>query len=740
MSARNTTPSNAITVDTMPSISDKPVLSLELEQQEQLEQWNQPVSMHSVQSAQSALAQPAASQSAPSQSAPTPVQLDTESTRVTSEASPTDNKAGNTGIEVKREVTDAACIEDHFFFSCWSYVVSALNEKLCLGDLTAILQVPVISREIRRDDCQFTNFTLWRLNQTDILLDVDINIENLTVTGKDGDYTSSFALYASLWFNADSDFQCELEEMGALANKPDRSYWKLDRNLVPILSREGIEAAAEEIWRARLKEALVDHDQRRAFRLVDAYKLKVKRLRLAGYTDLDHVLFFRTGKIMVQGEVEKGSKKLPPPHEEEVAANTIVLNTAMDPHDDYTLALYKACFEYEWLYAYYAFNNCTDTRPDMLGKKVVTAPEGKVIREPMDFIPGISYMGGFALMMPDSIMQDKVWREYQKASVEKSVNGYINHDGMKYHRVIRTIAEEYVLCPFRVKQRIVQMGKLTARGALNYDPDLGAYFLPFCFSVDEMPNRRTKFDDVEWDGTPTYSITRGRLLKLYKSSEQFRALMSTGDFAFIDGLVCLNDTEALKKSGSGFMMMPTANANVHRYCLRFFTNYVHGNSVYRFNMDDFKKKCAPLLSHHSAATLREQKVYKQNLIDNCPATFPEALKYLMLNRQWGRMDAATLSKRSGLSESTIAAYLSDEKICYELDKVVAICVALNLPPWQSSLLMDRAGLIVPHTGSRAHYGMIIDCLYMDPVKTVQAFLKRNKIATLELDVIFTTTR
>ena len=98
MSARNTTPSSAITVDTMPSISDKPVLSLELEQQEQLEQWNQPVSMHSVQSAQSALAQPAASQSAPSQSAPTPVQLDTESTRDTSEASPTDNKAGNTGI------------------------------------------------------------------------------------------------------------------------------------------------------------------------------------------------------------------------------------------------------------------------------------------------------------------------------------------------------------------------------------------------------------------------------------------------------------------------------------------------------------------------------------------------------------------------------------------------------------------------------------------------------------------
>ena len=666
-----------------------------------------------------------------------------EPSQPVSESSPAVAAAQSTSDNpkmVKRNVTDANCIEDLFFSSCRGALVAALNEKLLDGSLTAALRVPVLSQEISRADCQFTNFTLWRLNQTDILLDLDVNIDKLTVAGPDGDSVSNFTLYASLWFSAESDFQCQIEEVGALGDKPDRSYWKLDRNLVPILSREGIEVAAEEIWRAKLKEALVDHDQRRAFRLVDAYKLKVKRLRLAGYPDLDHVLFFRTGKILVQGEAAKGSKRLPPPHEEEVAAGSIVLNTAMDPHDDYTLALYKACFEYEWLYAFYAFNNCTDTRPDLFGTKVVTAPEGKVIREPMDFIPGISHLGGFALMMPESVMNDKVWREYQRASLDKSVNGYINHDGIKYHRVIRTISEEYLLCPFRVKQRLVQMGKLTARGAFNYDPDLGTYFLPFCFSVDEMPNRRTRFDDVEWDGTPTYSITRGCLLKLYKSSEQFRALMSTGDFAFIEGLICLNDTEAIKATSSGFMMLPTANANVHRFCLRFFTNYVHGNSVYRFNMDDFKKKCAPLLSHHGSATLREQEAYKQSLIRNCPATFPDALKYLMLNRQWGRMDAATLSRRSGLSKGTIASYLSGEKICYDLDKVVAICVALNLPPWQSSLLMDRAGLIVPHTGSRGHYGMILDCLYMDSVKTVQAFLKRNKLATLELDVIFTTAR
>lgn len=49
--------------------------------------------------------------------------------------------------------------------------------------------------------------------------------------------------------------------------------------------------------------------------------------------------------------------------------------------------------------------------------------------------------------------------------------GYINHNGFRFAQAIRNISEDYQVARFRARQRIVNMGHITAKGANNFDPD-----------------------------------------------------------------------------------------------------------------------------------------------------------------------------------------------------------------------------------------------------------------------------
>ena len=105
----------------------------------------------------------------------------------------------------------------------------------------------------------------------------------------------------------------------------------------------------------------------------------------------------------------------------------------------------------------------------------------------------------------------------------------------------------------------------------------------------------------------------------------------------------------------------------------------------------------------------------------------------MLNRPDGRLSPSTLVRRSGLKESTIEDYCADPKRKYAFDEVVAICIGLNLPPWLSRVLMDKANFPAPDSESLRHYGMLLDCLYLDTIKVIQNFLLRQGLRSLKLD-------
>ncbi len=615
------------------------------------------------------------------------------------------------------EVPDLRSLDGLIISRCADYLVNAINESLINGDLCSILNAAIITEEVSRDDCYFTDFTYWRLNQTDLLADIDAQV-TLTALREDQEYTSIFTFNITLWFNADEGFQCELYEICGLEDMPERSYWKLDRFAEPILSNDTVEDAAEKMWDKKHSIAMTDATERTPAALAEAYHLDVQRRRLAAGMYGEYVLFFQDGTIWVQDESEPGSKKLPPPREEKIKANTIVINTGANLRDNGELAIYTACFQYEWHYLFYSLNRCVNSDPRQFKQKKIEIQSDRELKNPLAFLEPMAWKGGLALMMPLSIMRDKVYREFRKASVARSIMGYYNHEGWKMDRVIRTIADEYDLRKFRVRQRVIGMGRIAARGAINYDPDTKQYFTPYGFDPDQVG----KHED--------FYITRGKLMKIYNVDGDFRDFMHNGDFAFLDGLVCLNDTCCIVRKGDHNQLTASANASVDHYCLRFSRQYIQGNSIYGFDWGAFEEKYSVILDRYSEETIAEKANMKEKLLKKIPEDFGSALQFLMNSVPGGRMKDEVLAARTGMKAERIAQYRTDPKMLYSLDEVILMCVALNLLPWLSDALLERAELKADRTGPLSFYGFIIDCLYMDTVKNVKAFLETNGLKIL----------
>lgn len=78
-------------------------------------------------------------------------------------------------------------------------------------------------------------------------------------------------------------------------------------------------------------------------------------------------------------------------------------------------------------------------------------------------------------MMPLGLMRPQIEKRLS------ALRQYSLHAGQKLDRVARAIARERDLPRFRVRARLIQMGYIAAKGALNFVD--GAYIEPFAFSL-----------------------------------------------------------------------------------------------------------------------------------------------------------------------------------------------------------------------------------------------------------------
>ena len=610
------------------------------------------------------------------------------------------------------------CIREKFM----SRILQEMNLRLVSGDLSQLLGLPVVSERIETGRLTPGSIVCWRLNRTDFLADIDLAAD-LTVEREGRDVPGRFTFCLSLWFTTEEGFSFEVQELHLAENRPDRSFWKLDRFLVPVLREAEIEAGADRLWENCLPE-VKDAKDREPRMLAEKLGLQIAELRLHCQNRTRSVLYFREGTALVQEEKAPGEEDYPLPVSRMIPANTIVLNTAARS-ECRNLDILHECVHYEWHLLFYRLQKLMSTNPAEIRYRTVRNSAGRPASDPIRFMEHQARGGSIALLLPQSDVRPRAWRLFQQASACPSVNGYQNHPGFRWDRVIRRLADEYRIPRTTVRRRLVQLGHSAARGAVNYVD--GRYITPFAFTEEHSPG-----------GQDTLVIGRKALADLYHRSGEFRLLMSRGDFVYADGHVCVNDPQFLRLTDEGARLTPWANAHADACCLRFEKVWLQENeeSVWLFgtlnSSEDYVREYDRFLDRRLNLTARERLERRNRLMSAMPNAFPDALVYLMENRDGGKITVEQLAAAAQLSRKTVVRYRSRQNSSYQPDTVVALCLALHLPPWLSRLMLDKAGFSVKSYGPRGYYGEILDCCFMDTIPEVQEYLKSAGYPLLKL--------
>ena len=148
--------------------------------------------------------------------------------------------------------------------------------------------------------------------------------------------------------------------------------------------------------------------------------------------------------------------------------------------------------------------------------------------------------------------------------------------------------------------------------------------------------------------------------------------------------------------------------------------------------EEYNREYDRFLDRRLALSSRERAARREEFMRNLPNDFPDALRYLMEDRGSGRVTLEQLAERAMLSRKTIERYRSRRTEAYSPDAVVAICLALHLPPWLSRIMLEKARISVQSYGPKGYYGEILDCCFMDTLPQIQEYLRDAGYPELKL--------
>ena len=118
----------------------------------------------------------------------------------------------------------------------------------------------------------------------------------------------------------------------------------------------------------------------------------------------------------------------------------------------------------------------------------------------------------------------------------------------------------------------------------------------------------------------------------------------------------------------------------------------------------------------------ERAKKEAEVLNDMPNSFPKALCYVM---KLSGFTKEALAYESKVSESTIGRYRTGKVKHYSEKNVVALCVAMHLPPWLSFELIAKAGFSLAATREQQAYLMVLSCMYMGSVDEVNDYLRER---------------
>lgn len=654
---------------------------------------------------------------------------------------------------------------DNYRLPMYSYVTRMLRS----GALSSLVGARVLNRTINRDVLSFPNISYWRIDRSSLYTDVRVELKLNTVNGPltwNGWLVFWCAFLDDAGIPAGSDggrdgFKCTIEDLTATLDRKADGYTQLDSYLIPFSDNKHTDAMAERLWMEYDPDALHDPKKRNAYDLAKAMGLTVKLCRIYEHEDVDTILFFEEGDLVVgedYKERQDGGRdkhiKTKKPDVIHIPAKTIVINENLIKRQYSAFGVYHEVYHFAEHYLCYRLQKmgCNDPRTLVKHEVIVDADynpkEHPEVSRPIDalfFMEQQANRGAYGLMLPATSTRKLI--ESKREEV-----GACRHAGARYEEVGKKMSAELMLPHFRIRARMIQLGYIQAKGSLNYVER--KLIEPFAFDVDAWRAE-----------VHTYVIEPATVRRLASSNDQFRAIMESGRYIYADGHVVRNDArfvytsdkddwdvcgtaECYSPDGVGgfdnsytprrdrkLLLTDWANAHVDDCCLRFVRVYVQqnlGRYVFgRMYFDaDYIKQTQFYLNDLMNSQQIDELDAKNMYIQSFPKTFKGAIELL---KKKNKVNNPMLAEYLHMDDSTFARSLSDPRVYMNPDYLTLLCLYFKLPDWISRLVFKRACIQLDED-VRRHQALlhILRVQSNDGVDAANDFLVRSGLEELKI--------
>ena len=605
-------------------------------------------------------------------------------------------------------VTELVSMTKYLFDHYRLFMYSHLNRCLRSGALAGIVGFRFCDHILNRNSCSFGHVSYWRLNRESFLADVEVNLH--LKTGEET--TVDWKGYLCLWFNVQDTVSYGIESFGPLPIDDNSGLQRLDRYLIPYYTNQRVDMEAELIWNKYYPAALTYAQCRNAAILADRMNLTILPLSVYQADGIGSMIFFREGTLLVNGEMENGVSK---PHSVKIEANTIVLNTNIVRVDYSAFDIFHECFHYEYHYLFYRLQEMGNNDTRQLKTKEIVISTNEQIQDPIYFMEKQANRGAYGLMLPATATRAMIERR------RSHISGCC-HAGQIYQIVGQYLSNELRLPHFRIRARMIQLGYLEAKGALNYADK--KMIDPFAFSLAAYKEEKY-----------TFVIDSQTAINLAYHDSAFREVMSCGKYIYADGHIVLNNPRCVYMAKDELKLTPWANAHVDECCLRFVRYHIQ-NSIGKYvfghlNYDvDYIVRTQFYLEDLIDEEHLDELDAKSEFSRRFPRKFHEAVELLLRKND---LSIPKMAEMLNMDRRTLERWLHDSSKYRNEDFLTMICLALQLPDWISRLLFKRANVQLDDEEKR-HQAVeyILRVQSTEGIEAANSFLKEKHLCPLSI--------
>ena len=586
---------------------------------------------------------------------------------------------------------------------------SWLNQMLRNGRLRRMVGFDFRTRIINRQVLKILNPSFWKVGRSSFEADVPFVLYLETGTGP----RAWYGCFLFCFWVEDTGIHGEIVECFDIGDRPDRSNDQmLSPFLVPYHKGYQIDTEGEKIWKQHFESRIPIAEERSALELACRMGLNVQYEPIDQDGGVGSILFFKEGKLKTK---ERDAKPGTEPKEVTIPAKTIVINTNIIRKSYAAFDIYHECYHYEMHYAFFVLQQmgCNDLRK--MEDMVIDVDENEHVTNPIYWIETQANRGAYALQMPATETRALISRELSK------IEEY-QHQGDRYQQAGEKLAKIMWQPQFRVRARMIQLGHIHARGAMNY--------------VDREAIEPFDFDDAAWrEDHYTFIIDRYHSGKLYAENEDYRALLDTGKFVYADGHIVRNAPEYVTWEEDRHILTPWGYQNVDQCCLRFVREYQMKNiGRYIPGRLNYDASYVTQMAFYMKDIINQQHLEldeaKQAYIRAFPTTFREA--FTMLRQQNG-VTMEDAEEMFHVSQVTLNRWLDDPEGKISIDFIMFISLTWKLPDFITDLLFElahkRLNMRDPRDVLLQH---ILRVEWEDGVEKANAHLKLRKMKPITI--------